>query len=130
MTMVLLDTCALIWLASNQDTLSKAAITTIESRSDSLFVSAISAFELAIKSRNGKIVLPLPASEWYREVCAFHGVHELAVTGDIAAASVMLPQLHSDPCDRIIIATAQIHSMAIITRDALICKYPDVNVVW
>ncbi len=128
--MVLLDTCALIWLASDPDKLSKAAITAIDSRRDSLFVSAISAFELAVKNRNGKIVLPLPVHDWYREVCAFHGVREIAVTGDIAAASVMLPQLHNDPCDRIIIATAQIHSMAIITRDVLISKYPDVEVVW
>jgi PIN domain nuclease of toxin-antitoxin system len=128
--MLLLDTCALLWLASDQKRLSAKAAKHIEDSVGSIFVSAISAFEIAIKCRNKKLELPLPPGEWFFEVLDFHGIVEIPITADIAISSVLLPPLHNDPCDRIIIATARLNKMKIITCDPLISGYKQADVVW
>lgn len=128
--MILLDTCTLLWLVGDQDKLSYRAKNVIKKNSQALFVSAISAFEIAIKYRNGKLELPLPPMDWFTESLDFHGISEIPITSNISISSVQLPALHSDPCDRIIIATSQINSMKILTCDKLISKYKQAKVVW
>jgi PIN domain nuclease of toxin-antitoxin system len=128
--MFLLDTCTLLWLAADQKKLSLNAKKVIKNNSQELFVSAISAFELAIKSRSGKLKLPLSPLDWFSEALDFHGIRETPITSSIAIFSVQLPLLHSDPCDRLIIATAHLNSMKIITGDALITRYEQANVIW
>ncbi len=128
--MILLDTCALLWLASDQKKLSIKAKKEIEKNTRALFVSAISAFEIAIKCRNGKLELPLSPLEWFSEAADFHGIREIPITSNIAISSVLLPPLHNDPCDRIIIATAQLNAMKILTCDPLISRYKQADVVW
>jgi PIN domain nuclease of toxin-antitoxin system len=128
--MILLDTCALLWLASDQKKLSVKAKKEIERNARTLFVSAISAFEIAIKDRNKKLELPFPPLEWFSEALDFHGIREIPITSSIAIASVLLPPLHNDPCDRIIIATSQLNGMKIITCDPLISRYKQVEVIW
>ena len=128
--MILLDTCALLWLASDQSRLSPDAKRAIEKNSNALFISAITAFEIAVKCRAKKLTLPLPVEQWIPETLAFHGIGEIAVTSALAVASVQLPPLHNDPCDRIILATAQMNGMKITTPDALISQYPSAPVIW
>jgi PIN domain nuclease of toxin-antitoxin system len=127
--MIILDTCALLWLAADQKKLSLKAKKTIEHNAGALFVSSISSFEIAIKCRNHKMSLPLPVAQWFTQTLDFHGIREIAVTSDIAVCSTELPLLHNDPCDRIIIATAQLKDMTIVTCDELIAQYK-INVVW
>ena len=128
--MLLLDTCTLIWLASDLDKLSGIAKNAIRRHAEELFVSAISAFEIAVKCRNGKLLLPQSPSEWFPGVIEFHGIREIPVSAAIAISSINLPQLHNDPCDRMIIATAQLHTMKIVTCDNLIRAYKEAVVVW
>jgi PIN domain nuclease of toxin-antitoxin system len=128
--MFLLDTCTLLWLAADQKRLSLNAKKVIKDNSQELFVSAISAFELAIKSRSGKLRLPLSPLDWFSEALDFHGIREIPITSSIAIFSVQLPLLHNDPCDRFIIATAHLNSMKIVTGDALITSYDQANVIW
>jgi len=128
--MLLLDTCILLWLSADQKKISKKAKNTIEKNADALFVSAISAFEIAVKARNKKLKLPMSVMDWFSEVLNFHGIHELPVTGHIAISSTQLPPLHNDPCDRIIIATAQTNAMKICTCDKLISQYKEAKVIW
>ncbi|MBF0546840.1 MAG: type II toxin-antitoxin system VapC family toxin [Candidatus Riflebacteria bacterium] len=128
--MLLLDTCALLWLASDQKKLSLTAKNEIIKNAQELFVSAISAFEIAVKSRSGKLRLPLLPLDWFSEALDFHGIREIPVTSSIAVFSVQLPLLHNDPCDRIIIATAQLKSMKIVTSDKLISDYNQASVIW
>ncbi|MBI4309328.1 MAG: type II toxin-antitoxin system VapC family toxin [Candidatus Omnitrophica bacterium] len=127
--MLILDTCALLWLVADQKKLSAKAKKTIEHHAGALFVSSISSFEIAIKCRNHKMALPLPVMQWFTEAMDFHGLREIPVASDIAVCSAELPLLHNDPCDRIIIATAQLNDMAILTCDELIYQYK-VSVVW
>jgi len=128
--MLLLDTCTLLWLVSDQKQLSAQAIHEIGNNNHDLFVSAISAFEIAIKCRNKRLELPLPSLDWFAEALDFHGIREIPVTGSIAVSAVQLPPLHNDPCDRIIIATALLNAMKIVTCDTLISQYEGVEVVW
>jgi PIN domain nuclease of toxin-antitoxin system len=128
--MYLLDTCALIWLASDQDSLSQRVKRVLRNNAGNLYISAISAFEIAIKTVKGKIELPLSPDEWFKEAVMHHSIEEVPINSDIACKSALLPRIHNDPCDRIIIATAIQQNMAVITRDEIFLEYPDIRVLW
>ena len=124
---LLLDTCALIWLSIGGGELSKQALDRIEN-AKSVFVSSISAFEISLKYNKGGIELPCDPERWYSEVLENHDILEIAVDGKIALASTKLPAFHKDPCDRFIIATARLNRLDIVTADKLFNQY-DANIV-
>ncbi|HLP46982.1 MAG TPA: type II toxin-antitoxin system VapC family toxin [Candidatus Deferrimicrobium sp.] len=128
--MYLLDTCTLIWLVSQQISLTEKVKKILKNNAGNLYISAISAFEIAIKTVKGKIELPLPPDEWFREAIRLHGIEEIPINSEIAGKSALLPGIHNDPCDRIIIATAIHENMIIITKDEHFSKYPGIRVVW
>lgn len=96
----------------------------------SIFVSSISAFEIAIKYEKGRLKLPMPPADWIEEALDFHGVIDVPVDRHIATRSAQLPSIHADPCDRLIVATALIHRMQILTCDQNIRAYPNIQVEW
>lgn len=128
--MLLLDTCTLLWLVADKKALSPRARELIADPKQRLFVSAISAFEIGVKHGRRALTLPLPPDVWYQQALEFHGVEEVPVTGRIAAQATLLPRLHTDPCDRIIVATAQLNGIMVLTPDAHIRRYPDVETAW
>jgi PIN domain nuclease of toxin-antitoxin system len=127
---VLLDTCALLWLVGDPTQLSPRARTVLADAGTELCLSAISAFEVAVKHKKGKLALPLPARDWVRDALASYAIVDLPVTAEIAALSPEVNVPHGDPCDRIIIATAQVHGLRVVTSDHLIAACPDVDVLW
>lgn len=129
-TMILLDTCVLLWLLAEPQKLSARAHRVIAESRGTLTVSAISAFEIALKVQKRRLVLPLPAEEWWSTTLAHHGVECIPVSAEIALASVALPQHHHDPADRIIIATAAHHAAMVVTSDAQFQNYEGISVVW
>ena len=128
--MILLDTCALLWLLAEPQRLSTRAQKVIDASRGKLAVSAISAFEIVIKVQKRRLVLPLPADEWWRTTLAHHGIECIPVSAEIALSSVALPQHHHDPADRIIIATATHHAASIVTSDGVFKNYKGVHVEW
>lgn len=128
--MYLLDTCTLIWLVSQQSSLTEKVKRILKNNAGNLYISAISAFEIAIKTVKGKFELPLPPDEWFSEAIKLHGIEEIPITSDVAAKSALLPGIHNDPCDRIIIATAILENMIIITKDENFSKYSGIKVLW
>lgn len=128
--MLLLDTCALLMLAGRREDIPDKAIEKLAAQSDELFVSTISSFEIVLKNRLGKLVLPLPAEEWYRKAVKGYAIEEIPVSSAVAMKSASLPFLHKDPCDRIIIATASEHRMPVVTADKVIAQYPGIKVIW
>lgn len=128
--MTLLDTCALLWLVLEPQRLSGRAHSLIAKPGGKLTVSAISAFEIALKVQKRRLVLPLPADEWWKAALVHHGIECIPVSAEIALASVSLPQHHHDPADRIIIATAAHHAAAVVTSDALFQNYEGITVEW
>jgi PIN domain nuclease of toxin-antitoxin system len=127
---LLLDTCAILWLADDQVRLTPTVVAAIGGNAPSLFVSAISAFEISLKHHKGKLTLPMEPHHWWSLALASHGLRVLPVSDTIALASTALPPLHHEPCDRIIIATASEFECRIVTSDALIGQYAEATVLW
>jgi PIN domain nuclease of toxin-antitoxin system len=128
--MILLDTCALLWLAADQTKLTMPAKTAIRANAEWLFISSVSAFEISLKVSKGKLELPLDPATWWNKSLYHHGIQEIPLSSAICMRSNTLPLLHNDPCDRFIIATALQNSLSIITVDSSIAQYPEVNIIW
>ena len=128
--MILLDTCVLFWLECDPARISHNATAALRRRDSVVHASAISAFELGLKVRDRQMQLPLPAGEWVREVCDRRGIRLLPVDAEAAGRSTELPPIHRDPCDRFLIATAQIAGLALATPDKSIGQYPDLRIIW
>ena len=127
---VLLDTCAVIWLA-NGDPLAPSALAAIVQAGlgGLIHVSPASAWEIGMLSRPrpGRDAvlqfLPDPRT-WFARVMAGPGIREAPITPDIAIAASFLPgSLHGDPGDRLIIATARHLGVPVVTRDEKIIAY-------
>ncbi len=93
-------------------------------------ISAVSAWEVALLHRRGRLLLPVAPEVFMRRAVARHGLLELPVTAEVAMAAVALPDIHNDPFDRILIAETLERKCRIVTKDAVIPKYPGVPVVW
>ena len=119
---MLLDTCALIWLAMGGGQLTAKAKREIDEAA-AVYVSSISAFEIAYASARDKLNLPCNAERWYNEVLDNHSLTEVLLSSKIAIASTKLPMVHKDPCDRLIIATAQLENLPIVTTDRMFRNY-------
>ena len=113
---MLLDTCALLWLAEGGKRLSAEARQRIED-APVVYVSAISAFEIGMKCRSGKLKLPVRPAEWFQAIIDHHGLAVEPLDRDIYIAATDLPPIHKDPCDRFIVATAKLRHMPIVTGD-------------
>ena len=128
--MILLDTCTLLWLAADQTKLSARAKELIGANAGELLVSAITGFEIALKHKKGKLTLPMKPVRWIESALDFHGVEEIPVSWRMAARSTELPLPHADPCDRIILATAEAHDLTVLTPDPLMRAWKGVRVEW
>ncbi len=128
--MILLDTHALVWMASDPDQLSHSAREAIHKFKGSLWISAVSAWEVALLHKRGRLLLPVSPEIFMQRAASRHGLHELPVTTGLAMAAVALPDIHNDPFDRILIAQALESSCRMVTKDSVIPKYPGVSVVW
>ncbi|MGE0715252.1 MAG: type II toxin-antitoxin system VapC family toxin [Alphaproteobacteria bacterium] len=127
---MLLDTCAAIWLAHG-DPLAEPAIELIKdaAREGGLLVSPLTAWEIGLLSRPERKqpyrFLPDPKT-WFARLMALPTLAVAPFTPDIAIDSTRLPPpLHSDPVDRIIIATARHLDATVVTRDRAILDYAE-----
>ena len=118
----LLDTCAIVWLGMGGGPLTAAAKRRI-SVATTLHYSSISAWEIARLQKEGKIVLPKSTAEFLKDMAEEYGIDSIPPTDDIMAKAADLPDIHKDPADRIIIATAIAEGMPIITGDAKLALY-------
>ncbi|MGK7868815.1 type II toxin-antitoxin system VapC family toxin [Falsiroseomonas sp. E2-1-a20] len=126
---VLLDTCAVIWLATGA-AMAPEALDAIQQagRGTGIFVSPVSAWEVGLlarprPNRQALAFLPDPKT-WFARVMAGPGIREAPLTPGAAVDSSWLPgDLHGDPGDRLIIATARDRGLPVVTRDAAILAY-------
>ena len=119
---MILDTCALLWLAQGGGKLSEAALQAIEDASV-VYVSAISGFEIGIKVQQGKLELPARPLDWFSTVLNHHNIDVLPLALDVCIRATELPMIHMDPCDRMIIASAQLHRFPVVTLDEKFLPY-------
>ncbi|NDG70342.1 MAG: type II toxin-antitoxin system VapC family toxin [Proteobacteria bacterium] len=128
--MTLLDTHTFVWLVSDQKELSAKAAVAIEKDLDLLFISVVTAWEIALLYKKGRLHLALPPPEFVERAIRQHGVQELPLTREVSMASVSLPDIHNDPFDRILVAEALQHRCRLVTKDAKIPLYPGVVTIW
>ncbi|MDP9836880.1 PIN domain nuclease of toxin-antitoxin system [Neorhizobium huautlense] len=122
----LLDTCAVIWISQNERLAASAADAIASCRVSGvpIYISAATAWEMAMLVARGRVYEKDDAKLWYDDFRRDGKVSEQAVTADIFIASCRLPQpIHKDPIDRILIATAREHDLTIVTRDRAILDY-------
>ena len=119
---LLLDTCALIWLATGSEELSRETRLLI-ARTPNVFVSAVSAWELAIKCYKGKLTLPCDPRQWFTRAVEKYDLDVLGLDSDEMLAASELPWHHKDPADRFIIATAKKNSLPVVTGDGNFALY-------
>lgn len=119
---MILDTCALLWLPRATQHFSAETVARINA-APALHVSAISGFEIGIKHRAGKLILPVPPWEWFEGMIAHHGLSVTPLDHRICIKATELPPIHADPCDRFIIATALIERLPVVTTDARFPAY-------
>ena len=120
---LLLDTHLLLWAAVMPERLPASARTLIEDAEHELHFSAASLWEVAIKfglARDDFTVDP----RLLRRALLENGYTELAVTGAHAVAVDLLPPIHGDPFDRLLVAQAQIEAMTLLTADGSVGRYP------
>lgn len=119
---MILDTCALLFLASGDRRLSRSARERLAQEPVRWFC-AISSFEIALKHQQGKLDLPLPPVRWLRRLEDRYALTELPLDSALCTAAADLPDHHRDPFDRFIIAAALGLRVAVVTIDPKFAPY-------
>ena len=123
---ILLDTHTWIWLFNGSTELSQDAIEQINlaGNQGKVFISAISVWELSMLVAKDRVTLSKPIHQWVKDSFNQPGVNLSSMLPEIAIESSFLPgEFHGDPADRIIVATARINSLILLTRDKKILSY-------
>ena len=123
---MILDTHCLVWLIDGGETLGEASRRRIAQAAApaSLLVSAITTWEIAMLVHKGRLELAAPLRSWFREVLGSGIISIAPLIPEIAIDSATLPgDIHGDPVDRIIIATARHHNLPLLTMDRKILAY-------
>src|SRR5271156_5245841 len=120
---LLLDTHILLWGAVEPARLSRVASSLIESPDNEMMFSALSVWEIAIKTGLGRADFRIDAGMLRRGLFD-NGYAELAVPGAHAAALAGLPPIHKDPFDRMLVAQAIVEGFTFLTSDPMVAKYP------
>ncbi|PIG95477.1 type II toxin-antitoxin system VapC family toxin [Gloeocapsopsis sp. IPPAS B-1203] len=125
----ILDTHTFLWWVTDDSRLSSTVRSLIIEPSNIFYLSAASAWEIVIKVRLGKLILPDIPERYIPSRLAMNRFESLSIQITHALQVVNLPDLHRDPFDRILIAQSQIEKMPIVTLDKQIIKY-SVEVIW
>ena len=129
--MIVLDTHIFVWLNQNDFRLTNHHRQVIEKeREHGLGVSTISLIEIARLVNARRIILPLPIQEWFDIALSQEGIILISITPKIAVEAQELPgDFHKDPADRIIVATARIFDIPLVTVDKKILSYSFVKTI-
>jgi PIN domain nuclease of toxin-antitoxin system len=120
---ILLDTQCWLWMTLSPERFSAAARALVEAEENVLYLSAASAWEIAIKHALGKLRLPEPPVIYVPARVAALGIQPLAIEHQHALHVARLPAHHRDPFDRLLVAQAQLDDLPILTADPLIRAY-------
>jgi PIN domain nuclease of toxin-antitoxin system len=125
---LLLDTCALVWLTSDPGRLGERAKEALDAGSE-ILLSDASVWEICLKWQSKKLELPMPPRAWIAEQVRAWYLQRLPIEIEHLYRTVELPEHHRDPFDRLLVAQALTSGARIVTPDPAIRQYP-VAVVW
>lgn len=125
---LLLDTHVWIWSQENPDLLPPQTREAINDRSNGCAVSVISELEIARLAQRKQIELDRGVEEWIDKSIAVLGAHEIELSRVIAVEAYRLPgEFHRDPADRVLVATARLFGMTLVSADRQLLRYRHVN---
>ena len=119
---LLLDTCALLWLASSPERIS-ADVRRQITESETRYVSSMTFWEIVFKCQIGKLKLGLDPVVWLKRVERKFALTVVGVSHEMMVNAALLPLHHRDPADRFIIATALKMNLPVVTNDNNFPKY-------
>ena len=119
-----LDTREFLYLISADPKLSSRALSAILDPQNSVFLSAVSFWEISVKHGLGKLVLPEPPSEFVPKQRELHRIESLPLDELSVAKLSGLPAIHRDPFDRMLICQALAHGLTLASSDPFIHQYP------
>jgi PIN domain nuclease of toxin-antitoxin system len=129
--LIVLDTHALLWWALDPEQLSERAAATLRQMEQAGgYASSISIWELGVKVKRRKLALPMTIEEFARRIERGAVVELLPVDTNIWLRSLSLDWKHRDPADRIIVATALLKKVSVLTKDRAIRSCREVATVW
>jgi PIN domain nuclease of toxin-antitoxin system len=126
---LLLDTSTFLWVVADPANLSPAARDAFSDPGNAVFLSVISAWEITVKHRIGRLPLPEPQDRLIPAMRAAHAIARLPLAEAAALTEWKLPPLHRDPFDRMLVCQAILDGLTIVTPDAAIWQYP-VRTLW
>jgi len=126
---LLLDTCTFLWIVTGDDSLSEAAKEAFVDPANEVYLSVVSAWEIAVKTALGKLELAARPDRLVPEQRAAHQIESLPLTERAVLLLGRLPTPHRDPFDRMLVCQALDERLTILTPDQHISAYP-VNVLW
>ena len=121
---LLLDTCSFLWAVRGDSLLSAEAAALFRDPANDVFLSAVSAWEIAVKHQLGKLPLAEPPSRYVPRERQRHGIEPLALNEADTLLLDRLPAVHTDPFDRLLVCQAVQHGMTLLTPDPMIHRYP------
>jgi PIN domain nuclease of toxin-antitoxin system len=130
--MMLLDTHVWWWALNEPNKLSSKALKVIKKNPPSQrAIASISMWEFAMMVSTGRVEIRIPLDQWLDQAVNKSGLEVFDLSPKVAAESCNLPgDFHKDPADRIIVATARINGISLITKDKKIIDYPYVETIW
>lgn len=130
--MIVLDTHTWLWWLSDPRQLSRRARAAVRAAMEGseIYISSISAWEVAMLVAKGRLRLSMDAPDWIAQSQALSFIRFVPVDNAIALRSVQLDVPHRDPADRIIAATAIGLGAWLVTKDEKLVQYPGVKTLW
>lgn len=125
----LLDTHTFLWWNMDDPKLSARARELIADAGNEIYLSAASAWEMAIKVSKGRLVLPEEPDRYVADRMAYYHFLPLPVQLSHALQVYHLPAIHQDPFDRLLVAQAQVEGLPLLTGDEEIARY-EVKMIW
>lgn len=126
---LLLDTCTFLWIVAGDDSLSDAAKEAFVDPANEVYLSVVSAWEIAVKAALGKLELAARPDKLVPEQRTAHHIESLPLNEKAVLLLGRLPTPHRDPFDRMLVCQALEEGLTIVTPDEQIAAYP-VDVLW
>lgn len=121
---VLLDTCSFLWIGADAPELSQTAREVFQSPENEVYLSSVSAWEIAVKHTLGWLPLPEKPATYVAKLRRLHAIEPLPLDEEATLHITKLPDLHKDPFDRMLICQAIVSGMVLLTPDELVTQYP------
>lgn len=120
---LLVDTHVFLWLQTEPERLRAETRALLASTANDVFLSVASVWEMAIKSRLGRLPLPEPLDRYVPTRCEAAGVSLLSISAASAFEVGRLPDHHADPFDRMLVAQARVEGLHLVTNDRALRRY-------